>query len=100
VSSRNRNIRPRSITNLMTEILSALLVFASCGLCAGNFWYTEGGVQKKIKAEYSEDFWIVGFERRIMSYTKILVVDGETQTVRTMCLDTNALFYYEFRPCS
>lgn len=75
------------------------ILLCYCTLGAGNFWCTESGVERQLKAEHPEINEVVTINRGVWGYSRVLAKtkDGASQTY---CLDSNILFNYEFDDCS
>lgn len=81
----------------LVSVIGVLFCYFALG--AGNFWCTESGVERQLKAEHPEIAEIVTINRGIWGSSRVLVKtkDGVSQTY---CLDSNILFNYEFDDCS
>lgn len=85
----------------LVEVLVVIVViFVILGIgfvkaiCQGNFWFTEEGALRELRADHPKVTEIMKIERNIFSYSVITVrEDGEA---RNYDLDSNALFNYTF----
>lgn len=75
-------------------VILAVLILSSTMLCA-NYWFTENGVLRELRAKHPNVTRILKVERNVFSYSRIVVEENGVR--KEYLLDTNVLFNYEFR---
>jgi prepilin-type N-terminal cleavage/methylation domain-containing protein len=66
-------------------------------ILAGNYWFSEGGVLRELRADHPAVTEVIKSQRNIYADSVITVKEGEVR--RDYCVDTNMLFNYEFSDC-
>ncbi len=77
-------------------VVSVVVVGGVYGtLFTGNFWFTEDGVLRELRANHPEVVQIVHIQRNIWGYSIIETADGNGNR-NSFQLDSNILFNYSF----
>lgn len=90
-----------------TELMRVMAIIAIIGgilffvfakiVCQGNFWYTEKSVLEELKVDYPQISSILKTKRNFFDDSVIIVREADEN--KTYCLDTDAMWNYDFSPC-
>jgi len=96
------NQRGFTVIELLVVIVVVVMIcFAgilALAVSSGNFWYTEDGVLRSLKARdmVSQNATILETRRHVFDYTDIYVYEPSTDEKLVFYLDSDILFDYDF----
>ena len=86
---------------LIVIVIVGVLVVWMLGakvICQGNFWYSDDGVLRELKADHPKVTELLKTKRNVFAKSIITVKEGGVN--HDYCLDTDVLWNYEFSECS